>query len=301
MAKWKFDRKRAVRVVRELEPPPFRFEREVSAALLAIYALWPSNRDRLNSAARNLARLITFGEISPVGTIGTRFLSNLDVVRDRFAESWYSDFYEHFVKPLGGFSAVLEARSSRSLDRQIQKMGASSSTRVRYDLVRYLISMSQHNRRLATRGNAIRHVSENIFGVADHYGVTIRGKRKQFYKQDDPTENPTIGKKKIEKDWDDSPKTTVLLYAIERTLSMLGLGPHGTAALPGLQAFLLHPEAMAAALCLYECVMQHLEALPATNAVKEWRLFKVEGTFNGVEIPTFSVDDIQRLRRIQKR
>jgi hypothetical protein len=44
---WKFDPKRAVRVVLEQEPPSFRFEREVNAALLAVYAWWPTNRNRV--------------------------------------------------------------------------------------------------------------------------------------------------------------------------------------------------------------------------------------------------------------
>jgi hypothetical protein len=299
---WKFNRRRAVKVVLEEELPSFKFEREISAALLAAYALWPTNPSRLRSAARNLARRITFCELSKAGAIEPRISSDLDLIRAKFAEPWYGEFHNSFVEPLGGLPRVLEARGSSSLEREALREWKDTSTRVRHDLVRFLVSVGQHDPKLVTRGNAIHYVSENIFGVADHYGMPLEGKRKQQYPENDPAEHRAIGQKRVERDWDKSPRTTVLLYAIQHTVRSLRSHEKDSEAIPDTWFFLLHPENVAAALRLYECIMQRLEAaLPENNAVGKWRVFNVNTTFDDIAIPSFSKHDMQRLRTIKPR
>ena len=283
---WAFDPQRAVNLLTGGETANFRFEPEINLYLLMIWAIMPGVEDegRRRGAARRLAGIITFSSITEeTETINERRrLRDIKAIEGRLRTGWYRAFYASFLRPLGGLPSILSAMSLGSWNRKVQK--ELERLHLSLDLIDCAVGLRQLGTDLATRANAVKCLRENIYDVIDNYGVRHGEKRT----------GPFVSVNKIEKDWDNAPRTIVLLYALIGHIRAIWEPDARKPLMEELQMAVRNPPSIRQALSVYETIMRQFDQLANdVEAFRRWRVITVAGAPT-VPLPQF--DDARRTR-----
>ena len=155
----------------------FPFESELSLYLLLVAALWPSDENRLATAARIFSGAVNFYS----SAVNPNAVFTYDGERFRFGSEFskrkVATFNESFFEELGGLNSLLFTQSANEFHNDLR--ARTGDLFMMHDVVDYLLKASLLSARLTSTTLAFNAIARNIFERPHGYGVPGGPKRQR--------------------------------------------------------------------------------------------------------------------------
>jgi hypothetical protein len=290
---WNFDPQDAVNLLLGYRKEEFTFEFAISLYLLFIWGLWPtttqvaqasnilSNDERnhrlqLRNTARCLSTVVT---LTRMGKKQLPRAAQFKSIRDlviRAKTTWFADFDEKFIAPLGGLRAqFIGSKNAKSRQKTIAKQWKNEV--LLRDIVSYFCKVPREQPRFFSGKALIVALQEDLFNRGDYR----ERKRKKI-----------ISGRRIESTWESGLRTAALLYALQQKLpGMAKLDIAKPSFLKSLYEIARDRDKVANMLFYYKQItvilMPDMKVIPT---LKRWAVIDIPG-----EVPTEIVNEVQRL------